>query len=70
VASQETAISTLEKEVKKLKELTNDREQQSRENVIRLFNLSEDDNAADQGKALANRVYDRILKPVMVAAKA
>ena len=72
VASQETAITMLEKEVKKLKELANDREQQSRENVIRLFNfpMSAEDNAADQGKALSNRVYERILKPVMVAAKA
>jgi len=72
VAAQETVINTLELDVKKLKESANDRDQQSRENVIRLFNfpMSSDDNAADQGKALANRVYERILKPVIVAAKA
>jgi hypothetical protein len=72
VASHESTINTLEKEVKKLKEASNEREQQSRDNVIRLFNfpMSPEDNAADLGKALANRVYDRILKPIMVGAKA
>jgi len=72
VASHESTINALELEVKKLKEISNTREQESRENVIRLFNfpMSPDDGAADHGKALANRVYDRILKPVIVAAKA
>ena len=72
VASHETTIKTLEQEVKKLKEFSNDRDQESRDNVIRLFNfpMSPDDVAADEGKALANRVYDRILKPVIIAAKA
>jgi hypothetical protein len=72
VASHETTIKTLELEVKKLKEFSNDREQELRENVIRLFNfpMSPDDSAADHGKALANRVYEKILKPIIVAAKA
>ena len=72
VTSHENTINTLSKEVKRLKELANDREQEARENVIRLFNFpsSSEDNASDHGKALANRVYDRILKPVLAAAKA
>ncbi len=72
VASQEATINNMQKEMKKMKEQLNDSDQQSRSLYIRLFNfpLAEDDNAADQGRALASRVYDRVLKPIIVAAKA
>jgi uncharacterized coiled-coil protein SlyX len=71
VASQETTITSLKKDVKKLKEQANDWDQKSRDTTIRLFNfpLSDADNA-ESGRALAARVYDRILKPILVAAKA
>jgi hypothetical protein len=55
-----------------MKEQLNDSDQQSRAHFVRLFNfpMADDDIAADSGRALANRVYDRILKPIIVAAKA
>ena len=72
VASQEVTIINMQKEMKKMKEQLNDSDQQSRGQYIRLFNfpLAEDDNSADLGRALASRVYDRVLKPIIVAAKA
>jgi uncharacterized coiled-coil protein SlyX len=72
VASQEVTITTMQKEMKRMKEQLNDYDQQSRTQFIRLFNfpMADDDTAADSGRALANRVYDRILKPIIVAAKA
>jgi hypothetical protein len=72
VASQEATITTMQKEMKRMKEQLNDSDQHSRTHFVRLFNfpMADDDIAADSGRALAYRVYDRILKPIIVAAKA
>jgi len=72
VASQEATITTMQKEMRRMKEQLNDSDQHSRTQFVRLFNfpMADDDIAADSGRALANRVYDRILKPIIVAAKA
>jgi uncharacterized coiled-coil protein SlyX len=71
VALQETTINSMVKEVKKLKEQANDRDQQSRDLTIRLFNFpTAEGDTAETGRTLATRIYDRILKPILVAAKA
>jgi len=72
VTSQETTINTMQKEMRRMKEQLNDSDQLSRNQYVRLFNfpMADDDIAADSGRALANRVYERILKPIIVAAKA
>jgi hypothetical protein len=71
VASQEVTINNMQKEMKKMKEQLNDSDQQSRGQYIRLFNFPlAGYNSADLGRALASRVYDRVLKPIIVAAKA
>ncbi len=59
------------KEVRSLKEQLNFREQQIRNSTIRLFNLRPlRGESVDNYKGLAGRVYDKIVRPVLVAAKA
>jgi hypothetical protein len=65
-------INTLNREVYSLKNSMNSREQQMRGCSVRLFGLpmsEEETGATDGGKALAARIYDKILKPILVAAK-
>jgi hypothetical protein len=64
VTKLENTVSTLVKEVHTLKDQINGREQQSRGCNLMLFGLStsEDDN-------LIKKVYDKIVKPVLTAAK-
>ena len=70
-AAHGQSIAELQTEVTKLKEAGNSRDQQARANVIRIFNLSiSEDEAANSNKILSSKVYDRILKPVLTAAKA
>lgn len=57
--------------IKRLKEQCNNLEQLSKAKTIRLFNFPMgEDVASDSGRALAARVYERILKPLLTAAKA
>jgi len=68
--SHGAAIAGLEKEVKLLKEAGNLRDQQSRNTVIRIFNLPvSEGESTDGNKGLSSKVYDRVLKPVLAAAK-
>jgi hypothetical protein len=55
---------------KKLKEQANDRDQQARDLTVCLFNFPiADGDTAETGRTLATK-SDRILKPILVAAKA
>ena len=65
------AIADLQREVIDLKEAGNARDQASRGCVVRVFNIPVSvDESADNNKVLAGKVYDRVLKPVLAAAKA
>ena len=65
VDSQDKLIASLQKEVKFLKERDNVREQQTRCNTLRLFNFPGSDSETN----LAARVYEKLLKPILAAAK-
>ena len=65
VAAQSKTIASLQQEVKFLKERDNGREQQTRCNVLRLFNFPGSDSETN----LAGKVYDKLLKPILAAAK-
>lgn len=65
VATQASIITSLQQEVKYLKERDNLREQQSRCSVLRLFNFPGSDSETN----LAGKVYDKLLKPILAAAK-
>jgi len=65
------AIADLQREVSSLKEAGNARDQASRGCVVRVFNIPVSvDESADNNKVLAGKVYDRVFKPVLAAAKA
>jgi hypothetical protein len=71
-ATMRTTISTLSREVHSLKNSSNRREQLLLSNSIRIFGVSigdDEPNATDGGKALAGKIYDKVLKPVLLAAK-
>ena len=62
-----------EKEILDLKNLVNNREIASRSSAVRLVGLPVEDDesrAVDGGRAFLNRVFERIVKPVLEAAKA
>jgi hypothetical protein len=68
-----STVNSLNREVYTLKNTINIRELQARSNSVRLFGLSMADDetgATDGGKALAARIYDKILKHILVEAKA
>jgi uncharacterized coiled-coil protein SlyX len=69
VASQEVTINTLVKEAKASKEMANTREQEARGNTIRLFGLPISNEESSGNKPLSNIVYERILKPILAAAR-
>ena len=69
--AHEQSIVELQKEVKQLKEAGNTRDQEARANVVRIFNFpTTDDETANSNQILASKVYERIFKPVLTAAKA
>jgi hypothetical protein len=72
VSVLENKVSSLEKEVKKLKEASNDRDQLAKSRTVRLFGYpaEEDEVATDGGRAFQAKLYDRILKPCLSSAKA
>ena len=65
VKAQDAVIAALQKDVLHLKNICNDREQLDRNNTLRLFNFP----SSGSEVGLANRVYDKILKPILAAAK-
>ena len=65
VAAQQATINSLTNDVKYLKDLVNSREQQSRDSTIRIFNFP----GSDAETNLTNKVYDKLLKPILAAAK-
>jgi hypothetical protein len=72
LASAESKITKLETEVKQLKEVINHREQQSRILCIRITNLPVADdeiNGPDPSAAAAKLAYERVIRPLLSAAK-
>ena len=72
VSKLESSVDSLNQEVLTLKEKENTREQAERGNTTRLFGLSmgqDEGTGPDFGPALAKRVYDSIIKPVLASAK-
>jgi hypothetical protein len=72
VSKLETKVATLEKEVKRLKETSNDREQAAKSRTVRLFGYAtsdEETRTTDSGKSFNNKLYDCIIKPCLNAAK-
>jgi hypothetical protein len=69
IASQDATINILVKENKASKEMVNSRDQESRGNTIRLFGLPVSQDETSGTKPLSNIVYDRILKPILTAAR-
>jgi hypothetical protein len=68
-----TSVNVLTREVNNLKIAVNNSDQLRRSNSIRLvgFSMSEDEaGATDGGRSLATRVYAKILKPILSAARA
>ena len=63
---QEHSIATMAAEIKILKSSANRRDQLDRALTVRLFNFP----GSDSETGLSNRIYERILKPILVAAKA
>jgi len=69
LASQEIIINTLSKESRTAKEAINNREQADRGNTLRLFGLPLTTDEQDGNKTISSIVYDRVLKPILIAAK-
>jgi hypothetical protein len=72
VSKLETKVASLEKEVKRLKETSNDREQSAKSRTVRLFGYAtsdEETRSTDGGKSFNNKLYDGIIKPCLNAAK-
>jgi hypothetical protein len=73
VSTLESTVVKLESDVLVLKEASNFREQQLKLCTVRVHGLPVTDEelaATDGGKTLAAKVYGRILKPILNAAKA
>ena len=67
VAKLESDVVFLNKEVAELKNIVNTHEQRSRSSIIRIsgFPLTEDEKQIKSSLALSNRVFDRILGPIL-----
>ena len=66
INNHEETIKTLVAEMKTIKEKTNAQDQQLKSNAVRLFNFP----GSNDETGLPAKIYDRILKPILVAAKA
>jgi len=72
VNTLETKVEQLQKETKELLGNVNDREQYARSWSIRINGLSvskEDEEKFGKDRAVMKKAYDKILKPILVAAK-
>ncbi len=71
VADLQARVGHQDDLIKKLREQNNNLEQLTKGKSMRIFNFPMGEDAgADVGKALAARVYDKLLKPLLTAAKA
>jgi hypothetical protein len=73
ITKVEENVASLQSEVKQLKEIVNGREQQARNLSLRLHGLSVSDdelNGPDAAAAAAKTSYERVLRPLLTAAKA
>ena len=66
VDTQEATIASLSKEIISLKDAANDRDNDARGNNVRIFNLP----MAEDETNVATKVYDKLIKPILTAAKA
>jgi len=66
VTEQDKIIAAMKEEIKVLKDHDNTRDLQSRGNALRLFHFPGSDSETN----LATKVYDKLLKPILAAAKA
>jgi hypothetical protein len=69
----EQKVATLESDLLSLKEVSNNREQASKLCSVRIhgFPVTDEELAAtDGGKTLGSKVYERIIKPILTAARA
>jgi hypothetical protein len=72
LTSAESKIVNLETEVKQLKEIVNHREQLARSLCVRIVNLPVADdeiNGPDPSAATAKLAYERVIRPLLTAAK-
>jgi hypothetical protein len=72
LTSAESKIVNLETKVKQLKEIVNHREQLARSLCVRIVNLpvAEDEiNGPDPAAATAKLAYERVIRPLLTAAK-
>jgi hypothetical protein len=71
VVKLESEVHTLNKEVSSLKVIVNQHEQASRGSTIRItgFPLSPEERSARNSQALSQRVFDRILQPILSVAQ-
>ena len=73
VSSLELALASQSKEILSLKIQANNREVASRSSSVRLVGLPVEDDetrSVDGGKSFANRIFETVIKPVLVVAKA
>jgi hypothetical protein len=73
IAKTEAEVTTLKCEVKRLKEIVNSNEQLNKSLSIRILGLAptEDEiNSSDTAAATAKMTYDRVIRPILVSAKA
>jgi len=70
VTNQDASIKALTKENRAIKEAANIRDQEARNNTIRLFGLPISQDEETGNKTLSDIVYNRILKPILTAARA
>jgi hypothetical protein len=67
-----SSVTSLNKEIYNIKNSSNRRDQNLLNNSIRIFGISvseDEPNSTDGGKALSLKVFERVLKPVLLAAK-
>jgi hypothetical protein len=72
VGTLEQRVVTLESELLSLKEVSNNREQASKLCSVRIhgFPVTDEELAAtDGGKTLGSKVYERLIKPILAAAR-
>jgi hypothetical protein len=72
VSSLEHKVASLETEILSLKEVSNNREQAAKLCSVRIhgFPVSDEELAAtDGGKTLGTKVYERLIKPILTAAR-
>jgi hypothetical protein len=72
VSALEHKVTSLESEVLQLKEVSNNREQSAKLCSVRIHGFpvtNEELAATDGGKSLGSKVYERLIKPILTAAR-